>query len=149
MRTWLLLMKNFCPVHHYYPIPVVLVPVITHPVSSGGREEMFALNLPALQSCKSGLPTVLIWGFFPGGGRGKRQGLLFGRYWTHSHNPYSLMQTEEYQDTFLRHFKLFYSYFWCQRQTGGYSDGIFSNLFYGKLLSEGRNTALLTFPVSM
>lgn len=74
MRTWLLLMKNFCPVHRYYPIPVVLVPVITHPVSSGGREEMFALNLPALQSCKSGLPTLLIWGFFPGGGKGQEAG---------------------------------------------------------------------------
>ena len=35
---------------------------------------MFALNLPALQSCKSGLPTWLIWGFFPGGGRGQEAG---------------------------------------------------------------------------
>lgn len=43
------------------------------------------------------------------------------------------MQIEEYQDKFLSHFKLFYSYSWCQRQTGGYSDGIFSNLYYGKL----------------
>lgn len=58
MRTWLQLMKNFCPVHHTYPIPAVLVPAITHMARSGRREEMFALNLPALKSSKSGPPHV-------------------------------------------------------------------------------------------
>lgn len=64
--------------------------------------------------------------------------------YSHTH-----MQTEEYQEMFLRTSELFYSYSWCQRQTGGYFDGIFSHLYFGKLPLERRNAVLLTFPGSL
>ena len=89
------------------PRLVLLVPVITGLASPGGREEMFALNLPALKRFESGLPTSLhLRSFYLGTVRG---GVV--TIWQVS-GPCSdsiitLRDIAEYQDIFLSSFELF------------------------------------------
>lgn len=114
--------------------PVVLVPVITGLASSGGREKMFALSLPAVKSFKSGLPTSLHLRFLFTGG-------VMGGYCLADVSSVFIFYHPIQADCRVpRHtgeeFELF-TLVHCVRLFWWY---FFLHLYYGKLLSEGRNS---------
>lgn len=111
--------------------PVVLVPVITGLASSGGRQKLFALNLPALKVLSLAFPHHFIWDFFTWGQRGDSVWQMSAPC-SYSMITLRLQNTETYLCRGSNYLFLFV--------VSGYSDGIFPRLYHGKLLSDRRSS---------